>query len=114
MSSTSKSSTPVSAGLVGQILAGVGAALALLAPFGIVIAAIGVTLLVCGVIVSAPYASTPGPFLAEWWSVLGIGALICLVGFGVSFLVGVLGGVLITVGAITALVAVGLGAETRH
>jgi len=85
--------------------------MALLAPFGIAVAAIGVTLLVCGVIVAAPYAGSPGPYLAEWWNVLGIGALICLVGFGAGFLSDVLGGVLITAGAITALVAVGLGAE---
>jgi len=91
----------------------VGAALALLGPFGIALSAIGVTCLVVGVIIAAPYAGNPGPFLADWWNVLAIGALICLVGFGIGFLAGVVGGVLITIGAITALVAVGLGADVR-
>ena len=111
MSSTSKSSTPVSAGLVGQLLAGTGAALALLGAFGIVVAAIGIALLFTGVIIAAPYASIPGPYLRDWWSVLGVAALVCLVGFGVWFASEVAGGVLITVGAVAALVAVGLGLD---
>lgn len=111
MSSTSKSSTPVSAGLVGQILAGTGAALALLGAFGIALSAIGVALLVTGVVISAPYAGNPGPYLRDWWSVLGVAALVCLVGFGALFLSEVAGGVLVTVGAVAALVAVGLGVD---
>jgi len=111
LSSTSKSSTPVSAGLVGQILAGAGAALALLGAFGIALPAIGVTLLFVGVIISAPYAGNPGPYLRDWWSVLGVTALVCLVGIGVWFASEVAGNVLITVGAVAALVAVGLGTD---
>jgi len=85
--------------------------MALLGPFGIALPAIGVTLLVVGVIISAPYASEPGPYLHDWWSVLGVAALICLVGIGVWFVAEVPGGVLMTLGAVTALVAVGLGAQ---
>jgi hypothetical protein len=108
LSSTSESTTPVSPGTVGQILAGIGATITLLGAFGIALSAIGITLLLLGTIVSAPYAANPGPYLHDWWSVLGVAALVCLVGIGVWFLAEPAGNVLMLLGAIAALVAVGL------
>lgn len=84
--------------------------LTLLAAFGTTFAAVGVVLLIIGVVISAPSASFSGPFIVEWWSALAISALVCVVGFALGFLATAPGGILLTVGAIAALVVVALGA----
>ncbi|MGK2954681.1 MAG: hypothetical protein ACSLFI_03290 [Solirubrobacterales bacterium] len=96
-------------GFVGQLIAGAGAVLCLLGAFGIAFAAVGVTLVIVGVVVSAPFASFAGPFIVEWWTALAICALVCLTGFALGFLATALGGVVLAVGAIAALVVVALG-----
>lgn len=95
--------------LAGQIIAGLGAALALLGPFSDVVSGIGVALLIIGVVLSAPAGNQPGPVMVEWWSVLAIAALAVLCGFGLGFWLAAPGGLLLTAGAVTALVAVFLG-----
>ncbi len=110
MSSTSKSVSPVSTGFIGQAIAGLGAILCLLFVFGTVLPAVGVTCLIAGVIVSASHARHPGPFMVEWWTVLAIAALVCLAGFAVHYWLEVPGNILLAAGAVTALVAVGMGA----
>jgi len=97
----------------GQITAAVGAALALLGPFSEVISGIGIAVLILGVILSAPAGNHPGPLMVDWWSVLAIGALVVLVGFGLGFWLSALGGVVLTAGAVAALVAVFFGAPVR-
>lgn len=99
--------------LAGQVAAGAGAALALLGPFSDVVSGIGVALLIVGVIVSAPAGRFPGPVMAEWWSVLGVAALVVLCGFGLGFWLSGLGGVVLTAGAISALAAVFFGTPAR-
>jgi hypothetical protein len=109
LSSTSEPGFRADAGLVGQLLAGTGATLALLGAITFALPAVGVALLVAGVIIAAPFASDPGPYLEDWWTVLGVATLVCLTGIGLWFVSTVAGGILITAGAILALVAVALG-----
>jgi hypothetical protein len=97
----------------GQITAAAGAALALLGPFSEVIAGIGIAVLIVGVILSAPAGNHPGPLLVEWWSVLAIGALAVLIGFGLGFWLTALGGIVLTAGSVAALAAVFFGAPVQ-
>ncbi|MBK5231822.1 MAG: hypothetical protein JJE13_02420 [Thermoleophilia bacterium] len=113
MSSTFRSNLR-EAGFAGQLIAALGAVFALLGPFGIGFLVAGTSCLVVGVILAAPDARKPGPFLAEWWAVLAIAAVICLAGFGLSFVVGGLGGILAAAAAVIALVAVALGAPPEQ
>jgi len=115
LSSTSRglSSNQLTAGSVGQLTVGFGALLALLSPIWLPLAAAGALLMVLGVIISAPEARQSGPYLEQWWSALAIAALLCLIGFGLELVIPVAGGVLLTVGGVTALVAVGLGTPPR-
>ncbi len=99
--------------LVGQAIAAIGAALSLLGPFSDVVAGIGVAALIVGVILAAPAGRFPGPVMVEWWSLLAISALAVLAGFGLGFWLTALGGVILTAGAITALVAVFFGTPVR-
>jgi hypothetical protein len=62
-----------------------------------------------GIIISAPEARHPGPYLEQWWTFMGVAALVCLTGFALELFVPVVGGVMLTVGGIAALVAAGLG-----
>lgn len=66
-----------------------------------------------GVVVSAPEARNSGPYLEQWWTALGIAALVCLTGFALELVVPVAGGVLLTIGGVAALLAVGLGTPPR-
>ncbi len=99
--------------LVGQIAAGVGAALALLGPFSDVVAGIGIAILIVGVVLSAPAGGQPGPVIADWWSVLAIAALATLIGFGLAFWLPAPGGIILTAGAITSLAAVFFGTPAK-
>lgn len=101
------------AGLAGQLIAGLGAGIALLGPFADWVAGAGVLILIVGVIVAAPAGRHPGPFMVEWWSVAAIGALACLIGFGLGFVLAWLGGLVLVAGAVTALVAIGLGSPVE-
>jgi len=103
----------MTAGFAGQILAGIGAILTLLGPFALALSAAGIACLLLGVIISAPQARHSGPFMVEWWTVLAVATLVCLVGFAVAFGVPGVGGVLSAGGAVVALVAVGLGAPVE-
>jgi hypothetical protein len=96
-------------GFVGQMISGAGAVLALLGAFGTGFAAVGVALVIIGVVISAPSASFSGPFIVEWWTALAISALVCLTGFALGFIATALGGVVLTVGAVAVLVVVALG-----
>jgi len=106
LSSTSRG---LSAGSFGQLTAGAGALLALLSPIWLPLAGAGVALLVLGVILSAPSARNRGPYLEEWWTALALCSLLCLVGFGLELVLPVVGGVLLTLGGVAALIAVALG-----
>jgi len=98
------------AGVAGQLIAALGAVLALLGPFGNGFLLAGAGCLAVGIVVAAPDARKPGPYLAEWWVVLAAGGLICVTGYGLSFASDGIGGILAALGAVVALVAVALGA----
>lgn len=49
--------------------------------------------------------------LKDWWTPLALGALACLIGFGLSFWIAAIGGVVLTAGAVTCLAAVFFGAS---
>lgn len=95
------------------MIAGAGAALALLSPIGIALAAAGVALMLLGAVVAAPYASMKGPYIEEWWTALALASLLCLVGFTAEIFLPFVGGVLLTVGGVAALIVVGLSAPPR-
>ena len=100
--------------LVGQVISGLGASLALLGPFSEVVAGVGVFVLIAGVVLSAPAGGQPGPVLTDWWSVLALAALATLIGFGLSFWLTAPGGVILSAGAIVSLVAVFFGTPARR
>ena len=104
----SSTSSGVSAGLVGQLTAGVGATLALLSPIWFPLAGAGMLLLVLGVIVSAPSARDRGPYMEQWWNAIAFASLVCLAGFGLGLIVPVVGRVLLTVGGVLVLIVVAL------
>lgn len=66
-----------------------------------------------GVIITAPQARHPGPFMVDWWTVLAIGTLIAMVGFALGF-ANAAAGIVAAAGAIVALVAVGLGSPVEE
>jgi hypothetical protein len=115
LSSTSRgrSLRPLTPGAVGQLVVGLGALSVLLSPIWLPLAGAGVALMLLGVVVSAPEARNRGPYLEQWWTALGIAALVCLVGFVLALAVPVAGGVMLTVGGVAALLAVGLGTPPR-
>lgn len=94
-------------------MAGAGSVLALLSPIWLPLAAVGVSLMLLGAIISAPEARNSGPYLEQWWTALGVAALLCLVGLGLELVVPVAGGMLIAIGGVAALFAVGLGTPPR-
>ena len=94
------------------MLAGAGAALALLGPFSEVVSGIGIGLLIIGVVLSAPAGNQPGPVIEGWWTILAIAALATLIGFGLSFWIPPLGGIVLTAAAVTSLTAVFFGSPT--
>ena len=114
MSSTSKSVSPVSAGLVGQVLAGLGAVLCLLFAFGLALPAAGVACMILGVIIASPHGRHPGPYMTDWWTVLAVAALVCLGGFALQYVAEIPGNILLALGAVTALVAIALGAPPEE
>jgi hypothetical protein len=107
-------SSPVSAGFAGQLIAAAGAVLVLLGSFGPGFEYAGVAGLIVGVVISAPDAGEPGPHLNQWWTVLASGSLACLAGVVIGLLLPVVGAVVLSVGAIVALVAVALGAPVAR
>lgn len=107
--SNSTSDPVVRAGRAGQLIAGTGAVLALLGPFSDWLAGAGAFILVLGVVLAAPVASRPGPHMDGWWAVCAVAALAALAGFGLGFVAGWLGGIVLTGAAVTALVAIALG-----
>ena len=113
MSSTFRSNLR-EAGFAGQLIAALGAVLALLGPFGSGFLLAGAGCLAVGVIVAAPDARKPGPYLAEWWAVMAAGGLLCVAGYGLSFASEGLGGILAAIGAVVALVAVVLGSPPEE
>ncbi|MCO5315891.1 MAG: hypothetical protein M9938_07000 [Solirubrobacterales bacterium] len=111
--SNSTSDPVLRAGRAGQLIAGAGATLALLGPVADWLAGIGVFTLILGVIVAAPVASNPGPYLDNWWPTIAVAGLICLIGFGLGFVVGWLGGLLLVGGGVTVLVTLFLGSPPK-
>lgn len=110
----SSTSSPVSTGFTGQLIAGTGAVVALLGSFGSGFEYAGAALLVLGVVISAPDAGTPGPHLSEWWTVLAVGSLAALAGVVVGLVLPVIGAVILSAGAIAGLIAVCLGAPVTR
>jgi hypothetical protein len=114
LSSTSRGQVLLTAGLAGQLLVGFGALLALLTPIWFPLSGAGVVLMLLGIILAAPEAGHGGPYLEHWWNFMAVAALVCLTGFALEFVIPVIGGVLLSAGGVTALVAAGLGAPPRR
>lgn len=115
MSSTSRGRliSRLTAGTAGQLFAGIGALAVLLSPFGLPLAGAGVALMLLGVVISAPEAGNGGPYLEQWWTPMSLASLVCLVGFALELVIPAVGGLLLTVGGVAALLAVGLGMPPR-
>ena len=113
MSSTFRSNLR-EAGFAGQLIAALGAVFVLLTPFGSALLITGVSLMAVGIIVAAPDARKPGPYLGEWWVVLAAAGVVCLAGFGLSYVATGVGGFIAAAGAVVALVAVALGASPEE
>lgn len=87
----------------------------MLGPFSDVISGVGVGVLILGVVLAAPAGGESGPVLSDWWTPLALGALACLIGFGLGFWLTALGGVVLTAGAVVSLLSVFFGVRsTAH
>ncbi len=69
--------------------------------------------MICGAVLSAPYARLSGTVLPQWWSLLVAGTMLALVGTAVELGVEALGGLLVGSGAVLVTVAVLLGPSAR-
>ena len=73
----------------------------------------GLTAMVAGTILVAPYSDRPGATIEGWWTALAAGTLIALAGAAVGLAVESLGGLLTVLGGVLAAVAVALGFPSR-
>ena len=95
------------------MLAAAGAALVLIGLAGTPGDVAGLTAMVAGTILVAPYSDRPGATIEGWWTVLAAGTLIALAGAAVGLGVESLGGLLTVLGGVLAAVAVALGFPSR-
>ena len=88
------------------ILAGAGAIVVMLTPFGTAGDVAGLVAIVLGTVLAAP-AAREGQ--GGWWGLLGSGAVLSILGAIVSLASDSAGGILALVGGVAVLVAVALG-----
>ena len=91
---------------VALALAGIGAIVVMLSPFGTVGDVIGLVAIVLGTVLAAPAAREPR---GGWWGLLASGAVLSALGAIVSLANDSAGGVLALVGGVAVLVAAALG-----
>jgi hypothetical protein len=106
-------SSPPRALLAGLALAAAGAALVLIGLLGTPGDVAGLTAMIAGTVLAAPYSDQPGASLRGWWTVLAAGTLIALAGAPIGLAVESLGGLLTVLGGVLVAIAVALGCPGR-
>jgi hypothetical protein len=91
---------------VALALAGIGAIVVMLSPFGTVGDVVGLVAIILGTVLAAPAARQPR---GGWWGLLASGAVLSALGAIVSLANDSAGGVLALVGGVAVLVAAALG-----
>ena len=91
---------------IALILAGVGAIVVMLSPFGTAGDVAGLVAIGLGTMLAAPAAREPR---GGWWGLLGSGAVLSVLGAIVSLASDTAGGILALLGGVAVLVAVALG-----
>ena len=91
---------------VALALAGIGAIVVMLSPFGTVGDVIGLAAIILGTVLAAPAAREPR---GGWWGLLASGAVLSALGAIVSLANDSAGGGLALVGGVAVLVAAALG-----
>ena len=91
------------------LLAGAGAVLALVNLLGTAGAAIGLGLMLAGMMLSAPAAPASGSDRVNWWALLAAGTLLVAIGVPLELAWETPGGLLTGVGSALVVVAVALG-----
>ena len=95
--------------MAGLALAAAGAALVLVGLLGTPGDVAGLTAMVAGTVLAAPYSEHPGASVKGWWTVLAAGTLIALAGAPVGLAVESLGGLMTVLGGVLVAIAVALG-----
>jgi hypothetical protein len=111
--STSTSRQPTTL-TVALAIAAVGAVLLLIDVFGTAGQVAGITAVILGTVLAAPYSERPGAPVASWWTMLAAGALIALAGALIGLAVESLGGLLTVLGGVLVAVGVALGYPARR
>ena len=91
------------------LIAGAGAVLALINLGGALVAAIGVGLMLIGLILSAPAAPRSGGDETNWWGLLGAGVALALIGVPLELAWELGGGLLTAVGGALGVIGAALG-----
>ena len=99
--------------LAGLALAAAGTALVLVGLLGTAGDVAGLTAMIAGTVLAAPYSERPSASLRGWWMLLAAGTLIALVGVPVGLAVESLGGLLTVLGGVLVAIAVALGYPGR-
>jgi hypothetical protein len=111
---TSSISSPPRALLAGLALAAAGAALILVGLLGTPGDVTGLSAMVAGTVLAAPFSERSGASVRGWWNLLAAGTLIALAGAPVGLAVESLGGLLTVLGGVLAAIAVALGYPGRR
>jgi len=103
----------MSTGLIraALLLAGAGALVILLSPFGTVVDVIALAAIVAALVLTAPARRAAA---GGWWSLLAAGAALSVLGALLALVTEPVGGVVAVLGGIAVLVAVALGYPTRR
>jgi len=91
------------------LISGAGAVLALINLGGTLGAAIGLGLMVVGLVLSAPAAPRPEADQVNWWGLLGAGTALALVGVPLELAWELGGGLLTAAGGALGVIGVALG-----
>jgi hypothetical protein len=99
--------------IAALLLAAAGTALVLIGLLETVGDVIGLSAIVAGTVLAAPYAELPGSSVSGWWTMLAAGALIALAGAAVGLAVESVGGLLTVLGGTLVAIAIALGYPAR-
>ena len=91
------------------LLAGAGAAVALVNLFGVVGALTGLGLMAVGVVLSAAAAPQPGAPGANWWNLMAAGTGLVLIGVPIELALETPGGLIVGAGSALVVIGVALG-----
>jgi hypothetical protein len=91
------------------LIAGLGAAMALIGVGGIAVELIGLALMILGTILSAPAAPKPAQVDVNWWALMGLGTLLAAIGIPLALGIELVGGLLTAIGGVLVVVGAALG-----